>query len=290
MSITVSDILLDVAYRRGRASVPSDTNEKARQIKFVGQAYRHAIRKNKYWFLTKTYAQSTTDGVNIYDLQSDYREMIEVRLDGTLVAPESTRSATSIYKTPPIWSPYDYDGYHDWWYYIYDGQIIISPTPSETPSAISVSTITVSGTTATVVTASAHGFSDNDWVTIAGADQSGLNGTVQVFVSDTTTFTYTVDSGTANGTGTITATEANLVSRYFHWPTVSFTSVDDTIDLPDQYQDVLSSFVYARLAQIRGMRGDAADGYDEHNEIIKQMNQENMTRLLANSSNPGGYF
>lgn len=71
----------------------------------------------------------------------------------------------------------------------------------------SVSSITRSGTTATVTTSAAHnlrtGMSN---VVIAGANESDYNGTYTVTVTGPTTFTYTVaNSPTTPATGTITA-------------------------------------------------------------------------------------
>lgn len=74
-------------------------------------------------------------------------------------------------------------------------------------SAVSVSSITLSGTTATVTTSGAHGINDGEPVTIAGANQSGYNGTFQAYVSSTTVFTIQVSgSPVTPATGTITAT------------------------------------------------------------------------------------
>jgi len=78
--------------------------------------------------------------------------------------------------------------------------------------AVSVSSVVSSGTAPTVTataTASSHGFDTGDWVTIAGADQDGYNGTFRVTVTGASTFTYRVVSGTPDSpaTGTITARE-----------------------------------------------------------------------------------
>lgn len=82
--------------------------------------------------------------------------------------------------------------------------VIQTPAP-----AISVTSITRSSTTATA-TASGHGFSSNDYVTIAGASPSGYNGRVKVTVTGASTFTYTVSSGLSTpATGTITATHTS---------------------------------------------------------------------------------
>lgn len=66
-----------------------------------------------------------------------------------------------------------------------------------TAAEISISGITQSSGTATVTTASAHGYATNDWVFIQGVTPLGYHGIVQVTVTGATTFTYTVDSGLA---------------------------------------------------------------------------------------------
>ena len=76
-------------------------------------------------------------------------------------------------------------------------------------SAVSVSSITRSGTTATATTGAAHGLASGDWVTIAGADQGAYNGSFRITVSSATVFTYTVAGAPATpATGTITSTRA----------------------------------------------------------------------------------
>ena len=71
---------------------------------------------------------------------------------------------------------------------------------------VSVSSITRSGTTATVTTATPHGRISGDNVTIAGATLSQYNGAVAITVTDTTHFTYTVAGSPATpATGTITS-------------------------------------------------------------------------------------
>jgi len=72
--------------------------------------------------------------------------------------------------------------------------------------------------------------------------------------------------------------------RYSYIPTVSFTAVSDSIDIPDRYKDALSAYVFGRLAQLDGERGDATDGFDEYNDITDEMNKENLRR--ANIDTP----
>ena len=78
-------------------------------------------------------------------------------------------------------------------------------------AAVSISSITRSGTTATVTTAAAHGLTTGEYVRVAGADQSDYNIRAQVTVSSTTIFTMEVaNSPTTPATGTMTST------RLFH--------------------------------------------------------------------------
>lgn len=76
-----------------------------------------------------------------------------------------------------------------------------------TPSAVSVTSITRSGATATVTTAAVHGFTTGDYVTHAGAVQTDYNVEAQVTVTNTTVYTFTVaNAPTTPATGTITVT------------------------------------------------------------------------------------
>ena len=85
-------------------------------------------------------------------------------------------------------------------------------------SSVNVSSINLSGTTATVVTATAHGLSDGDPVNIAGADQAAYNGIKITSYVDSTTFTFETTAGTTTpATGTITATP--YTETYFKYVT-----------------------------------------------------------------------
>lgn len=76
-----------------------------------------------------------------------------------------------------------------------------------TDTAQSVASITRSSSTATVTTSASHGYSTDDWITIAGASQSGYNGTFQITKTAATTFTYSLGTLTpaTPASGTITA-------------------------------------------------------------------------------------
>lgn len=76
-------------------------------------------------------------------------------------------------------------------------------------NTVNVTSITRSGTTATVTTAAAHGFKTNDSALIAGAAQTDYNIEAVVSVVNGTQFTYTVaGSPTTPATGTITVKRA----------------------------------------------------------------------------------
>lgn len=81
-------------------------------------------------------------------------------------------------------------------------------------NSASVTSITRSGTTATVTASSAHGLSDGDPVLLSGANQSEYNAIFQALVTSSTTFQITVNGGpTSPATGTITWTP--YTSSYF---------------------------------------------------------------------------
>jgi len=95
-------------------------------------------------------------------------------------------------------------------------------------SSVNVSSITRSGTTATVTTDSGHGLSDGDPVKIAGADQSGYNGIFQVKYVSSTIFTIEVaNSPTTPATGTITAT--GYTETYFKYTKYVYCSGRDLV-------------------------------------------------------------
>lgn len=81
-------------------------------------------------------------------------------------------------------------------------QVGMSVTPASTTSYLSISSITSSGTTATVVTTTDHGYSTSDSVIISGVTPAGYNGTFTITVTDTTTFTYTLPASVSDVAGT----------------------------------------------------------------------------------------
>ena len=77
----------------------------------------------------------------------------------------------------------------------------------DTPQAVAVTSITRSGTTATVTTTPPHGWATNDYITHAGAAQSSYNVRAKITVTGATAYTFTVaGSPDTPATGTVTAT------------------------------------------------------------------------------------
>lgn len=283
MSITALDILNSVAYRRGESSNPDNTAETTRRLRFLNEAYRRLNQAGLFWFHEKTASSKTTDDEEIVALPSDYRDSIEIRVDGIVRYPLPANQAFDFYQYPPLAFAYKYD-YDNKYYYIFGNELHLLPFPDSSPSAISVSTLTSSGTTATCTTATAHGLSNNEFVVIAGAVETAYNGTFKVTVTSTTQFTYTLASTTTSpATGTITATKNNIIIRYYFYPT-ALTSTSDTVVVPDQYTEALVAYVWARLAHLDGERGTAEDGFNEFNEIVGEIKKENMRRNVWGKS------
>jgi hypothetical protein len=81
-----------------------------------------------------------------------------------------------------------------------------SPTILNNP--VSITTLLSNGTEiATATTATAHGYTTGQFVTIAGATPNDYNGSKTLLTASGSTFTYSVSSGLANATGTIIASQ-----------------------------------------------------------------------------------
>lgn len=275
MATTALSVLTEAAYRLGEDSNPDNAAEGNRRLFYLNTAIRHIIRKRYWWFTQKEYAFRSVSGQDVYSLPSDYRDMIDFRCDGEKIYYRSDYSALDTWDRPRD-SLMTISA--DKQYYISNNEIHLIPNPSSAPSAVSVSSITVSSTTATVTTTTAHGYEVGDWMTIAGASVSALNASYKILtVPSTTTYTITVASGTTDPSGTMTATQDDLVMVYYYYPD-AITSTSENVVIPDTFVDALSAYVFARVAQVDSERGDASDGFDEYNEILDQMIVENEKR------------
>lgn len=98
------------------------------------------------------------------------------------------------------------------------------------PNPVSVASITRASTTATVTTASAHGYASGDYVDIAGALPAAYNGRFKIVVTAPTTFTYAVSGAPSTpATGTITViyvSDAQGNRRVIAWGTVATVAAE----------------------------------------------------------------
>lgn len=284
MSVALSDLQTRLAYRLGEDSAPSDANETARRLSFFNEGQRKAVGEYYWWFLQDQKSATSVASQEIYTLASTFRDMVELRLDNKIVSPIPQSVAFGTYNYPPIY--YQYQSVTDRYFVFGDTELHIIPIPSSAPSAVSVSSITQTSGVATVTTATAHGRSNHDWVTIAGADQAAYNGEQHITsVPSTTTFTFTVDSSTTTpATGTITSTERNIVYRFWKLVTDMSATTDTTV-LPDRYADALVAYAFARkVGTVEGMAGSGSEALAEYNEIIKDMSAEQMRKEVFNKS------
>lgn len=123
MAMTVADLQLSLAQRLGENSAPNDTNEKARRLAFINEAYRSVLRKNYWWFTEKTFSFDSVASQTSYDttdgFPSDFRKFLEVRYNGNLVTPSLQSDAFESYDS-------NYSN-HTESYYIFAG--VFYPTP-----------------------------------------------------------------------------------------------------------------------------------------------------------------
>jgi hypothetical protein len=71
-----------------------------------------------------------------------------------------------------------------------------------------------------------------------------------------------------------------VAMKYYKIPS-ELSSGSDTIDIPDEFSDVVVAFSLGRVYAIDSERGSAADAYDEFKEIYAEMEQEQNNYLFA---------
>jgi hypothetical protein len=269
----------------GEDSAPSDTNELARRKSFFNEAYKKVLNENYWWFLLTIGAQASVDGQEIYTLPSTFRDVKEVRLNRKVCKFIPQEDAFGTYNYPPLY--YSYHSIVQKFFIYGESELHLLPVPDSTPSTLSISGITRSGSIATATSTSAHGLQAGDYVAISGSDQADYNGTVRVASApSTTTFTYTVsNSPTTPATGTMTAQWQNIVYRFYQYP--SMLSADsDTVVIPDQFADILVAYAYGRYGFIDDTRANSADGFEEYNQILGDMVAEHNRRNTYEKATP----
>jgi hypothetical protein len=271
---TVSTLLTRLAYRLSENSSPSDSNEQNRRISYLSEAQRKVMGENYWWFAGGIASFSTQENVEIYSLESDFRDMIEVRVDRKIVQPINNAKIYSGYDYPPL--NYEYDTLIDRWWIYGDNELHLLPIPQSAPTTFTLTSLTRTGSVATGTT-TAHGLKVNDYITIAGAVETDYNGTFRVTSVTDTTFTYNVENTpTTPATGTITMQQRNCVYRYWRQHT-DFTSTTDVTIVPDRYSDIIVAYALARKLSgpIEDERGSMSDAMEEYNSILEDMKKEN---------------
>lgn len=286
MSFTVNDALLSVAYRMGYNTVPNDANEKARWIFQCDDAQRSIIRKNYFWFTQDTKSLTSIEDQQRYDLDTTFRAMIDVRINGLMVHPITQHENAVTYSANYSGQPFaPSSSSYSVAYFIYgERELRIVPGTSTTaPSTLSVTSITRSGSGVTVTFSAAHGYVVDDFVTIAAANETDYNGAQRIYsVPSSTTFTFiTTATPTTPATGTITCTKRDIVYNFYK-SSSRLTALTDTLLIPDLFFEAFVSYVKARIDLRDSERGSASDGFDEFNELIEDMTVENNKRLFAN--------
>lgn len=287
MSTLVSDSQTELAYRFGEDSAPGNAAESARRLSFLSRAYFEVYKRHVWWFTEKVGSPIlAVANQEIYDLPSDFRIMIEVRVNGLVYTPLSKKEAFGSLSDPytNLSAPYGFGGTNR--YFVFAGKLHLVPKTSANAAALSVTSITRSGQIATVVCAT-HGFQNEDVITIAGAGETEYNGDFTITVVDENTFTITV-TGTPStpATGTITALKKAITIKYYRKAT-KLTANTDTVVIPDEFASALDAWAYGRICQIDDERGSAADGFDEFEEIIKQMMvEENKIQFWGQAARP----
>lgn len=276
MSVAVSDLLDRLAYRLGEDSSPNDSNEQSRRISFLSEAQRKIMGETYWWFSNSIASLSTSANTEIYTLEDDFRDMIEVRVDDKVCQPITHDKVYNNYDYPPL--NYEYETLIDRYWIFGDSEMHLLPVPTSTPDTYTLSSLTRSDSTATATTSEAHGYEVSDYVTIAGADQSDYNGAFRITsVPSTTTFTFSVsNTPTTPATGTITVKQRDVVYRYWQKHT-DFTATTDTTIIPDRFSDVLVAFALGRKLSgpLEDQRGSKSDAMAEYNDILQDMKKEN---------------
>lgn len=71
------------------------------------------------------------------------------------------------------------------------------------------------------------------------------------------------------------------VSLKYYKTATNLTADTDPIIIPDMFSDILVAYAYARVSLIDSERGSASDGFDEFNEILSQMTEEQNKYLFS---------
>lgn len=277
MAKTISNLQTSLAYRLGESNAPTSTTELARRLQWFVDGLNSIGTDKFWWFLRKKETWIPVANKKRYTLPTDYRKVIELRVNDDkyeeIELEDDYEQNKGITNSVVSLANFDVAVLSGENFYVLGTEFIIEPE-EDPPTALAVTSITSSSTTATVTTTSAHCLDDGAYVTIAGANQSEYNGSYQITVTSSTTFTYTfAGSVTTPATGTITAQWENIEMWYYYKPTEP-TGNSSSIIIPDEFADALVSYAEGRYWSMAHKRGKAADGFTEHETWVAKLRRE----------------
>lgn len=165
----------------------------------------------------------------------------------------------------------------------FDGLYVPNATTAE---AVAVTSIASVGTLATCITTATHGYATGDYSIIAGGTESEYNGTFEITVTDTTTFTYVMltDPSVDTQTGTSTSTKATVFLEH-RIATPIYSLVTDTV--PRRLENYLSYKTaslwymgegqFAKSGQMMGIAKNTL--LNEIERLERQMSQQPAQRV-----------
>lgn len=276
MAYLISDAQLRLANRLGENTAPSVTTEATKRRLWLTEAIQEILKKKPFWFTQKIWTDAAVANVPNFTLPTGCRKEFMIYVDGykyEKISPEDLDEyRSSLTPVQMLSSSYKYA------YYKIADDIYLLPTPSAAPTAESVTSITSSSTTCTV-TQTDHGWTTNDYVTIAGAEQTAYNGKFQITYLTDDTYQYTADSepSATPATGTITATKDNIEIWGYEDPTLP-TADTSGIVVPDKYINAIVAYAEGRFWSSAHKRGKAADAFTEFESVIDDMLKEDFRR------------
>lgn len=286
MAKTISDLQTDLAYRLGESAAPTSSTELAKRRNWMKHSIEYLISKRRnYWWQLQDYHTTSVDDEPYYNIPTGCLSIEQVKVDDWEHNKVPFDEVYDRYETPlkpvPILPRFQLDKV----FYIRNGKIYILPKP-DAPTSYSVSSLTSSGTTCSATTSSAHGFSEGNYVTIAGANETAYNGAFEITeVGSTTTFTYEADStpSASPATGTITATRQNIdIWGYDDFATelAAFTD-SSSIIIPDNFSDLIVAYAEGRFWSTAHKRGKSADAFEEYEDWLDAMDRQHARRKFG---------
>ena len=81
MSLTVTNLQTNLAYRLGESSAPSDATVSAQRLEWLNMGYFAAARRRNWWWLEGSDTSNTNTGSTTgYDEPSDLKDWIELKI------------------------------------------------------------------------------------------------------------------------------------------------------------------------------------------------------------------